>query len=59
MAFLRLHDLNNPTREVLIDTSTGFDVRPTNGGTGSVIIRGDVVTFVHESPDEIDTLIAE
>jgi hypothetical protein len=59
MKFLRLHDLNNPTQEVLIDMSTGIDVRPANGGTGSMVIHGDWVTFVHESRDEIETLVEE
>jgi hypothetical protein len=57
MPFLHLHDLNNPNQEVLVDTSTGFDVRPATGGTGSFIIHGETGFFVHESPEEIDTLL--
>jgi len=59
MKFLRLHDLNNPTQEVLIDTSAGFTVRPAPGGTGSMILCVAGVIFVHEDRNEIETLIEE
>ena len=59
MKFLRLHDLNNPTQEVLIDTSAGFTVRPAPGGTGSMILCVAGVIVVHEDRNEIETLIEE
>jgi hypothetical protein len=61
MKYLKLHDLNNPTRIVLIDYDGAFDILPAPGGTGSVLIHhdSDITILVHESAEEIATLVGE
>jgi hypothetical protein len=61
MKYLRLHDLNNPTRVIMIDPEGNFDVLPAPGGTGSILVHhdSDITILVHESPEEIATLTEE
>jgi hypothetical protein len=58
MRFLRLHDLNSPDKEVLVDSTMHFNVVPAPAGTGSALIfeDNDEVIYVHESREEIETL---
>ncbi len=59
MKILRLHDINNPTREVLFPSDEFGGTLPL--ATGCVVLRkdSDVVTYVHESEDEVATLLEE
>jgi hypothetical protein len=61
MKFLRLHDLNSPDKEVLIDPSFHFSVIPAPAGTGSVLLfaENNQVVYVHESREEIETITAD
>ena len=60
MKFLHLHDLNSPDREVLINASLLFHISFAPAGTGSALIFEDnEVIYVHESPDEVETLAAD
>ena len=60
MTWIRLHDLNNPNQEVLIDVTMHFNVVPNSAGMGSILLFTDgPPIYVHESRDEIETLVEE
>ena len=59
MKFIRLHDLNSPDKEILINESIPFNVTPAPGTGSLLVFENGQVIYVHESREEIETITAE
>jgi hypothetical protein len=57
MRLIELHDVNNPSRVVPFDVDDFSSAIPMNQGCAVIRKDSDIITYVHESAEEVMLLV--